>query len=83
MPKAYFEPENMSALADVFAEAKTRLNRRDVNEPAVLELVAVRILYLAAEGLSPRTILCEIAQEVETPATLQENESPSNDLPTP
>lgn len=65
MPKAYFEPENMRALAEVFAEAKTRLNRCDVNDPAALDLIAARILHLAADGMPPWTILREIVPDIE------------------
>lgn len=64
MPKAYFEPENLAALAKVFAEIKTRLNSQDVNDPTKLDLIAHRILNLAAEGLPPWLILQEIASQV-------------------
>jgi hypothetical protein len=60
MPRAYFEPESLDALAEVFAEAKRRLGARDINDPTTLDLVASRILRLAADGLSPSMILAEI-----------------------
>ncbi|MFZ5675657.1 MAG: hypothetical protein ACOZAM_22080 [Pseudomonadota bacterium] len=69
IPKAYFEPENICALAEVLAEAKHRLNLRDVNDPATLDYIAARILGLAADGVPPWTILREIAPIVgEVPA---------------
>ena len=60
MPRAYFEPESLDALAEVFAEAKRRLNSKDINDPTALDTVASRILALAAEGLPPSMILREI-----------------------
>jgi hypothetical protein len=63
MPRAYFEPESLDALAEVFAEAKRRLNAKDINDPMTLDLVASRILALAAEGLSPWMILKEIVEQ--------------------
>jgi hypothetical protein len=65
MPKAYFEPENLNALVEVFTEAKRRLKRQDLNDPTKLDWVAHRILSLAAEGMSPQAILREIAPDVE------------------
>ena len=66
MPRAYFEPESLDALAEVFAEAKRRLNARDVNDATTLDLIASRILRLAADGLSPSMILGEIAEQGNT-----------------
>lgn len=57
MPKAYFDPENLNALIEVFTEAKRRLNRQDINDPTKLDFVACRILSLAADGMSPEMIL--------------------------
>jgi len=65
MPKAYFEPENLNALIEVFTEAKRRLNIQDVNDPTKLDWVAHRILSFAADGMPPQTILQEIAPDVE------------------
>ena len=65
MPKAYFDPENLNALIEVFTEAKRRLNKQDINDPTKLDLVAFRILRLAADGMSPEMILREIAPQVE------------------
>ncbi len=65
MPKAYFEPENLVALAEVFAEARRRLSISDFNDPAKLDLVAHRILSLASDGMPPWLILREIAPQVE------------------
>jgi len=66
MPRAYFEPESLDALAEVFAEAKRRLSARDTNDPTTLDLIASRILGLAADGLSPSMILMEIVQQDRT-----------------
>lgn len=49
MPKAYFESENIRALAEVLAEAKHRLNLRDVNDSERLDFIAARMLNLAAD----------------------------------
>ncbi len=69
MPKAYFEPSNLRALAEVFAEAKRRLNRADVNDPTKLDYVAARIFSLAADGMPPWAILGEVAPAIgEVPA---------------
>jgi hypothetical protein len=65
MPKAYFEPENLNALIEVFTEVKRRLNSQDINDPTRLDLVARRILNLAADGLSPEMILQEISPQLE------------------
>ncbi len=53
MPKAYFEPDNLNALVEVFTEARRRLNSQDLNDPSRLDLVAHRILSLAASGMPP------------------------------
>jgi hypothetical protein len=60
MPKAYFEPENLDALVEVFHEAKRLLERRGASHPAVLDAVARRILNLAYQGLPPWMILGEV-----------------------
>jgi hypothetical protein len=65
MPKAYFEPENLNALTEVFAEVRRRLSAQDINDPTKLDLIATRILGLAADGLTPSEILREIAPQVE------------------
>ncbi len=62
MPRAYFEPESLDALAEVFAEAKRRLSPADLNDPTILDLIASRILSLAADGLSPEEIIQAIAE---------------------
>lgn len=62
MPKAYFEPENLNALAEILNEAERRLSALDVNDPATLDLIASRILKLAAEGMPPYMILREIVE---------------------
>ncbi|MFZ5674430.1 MAG: hypothetical protein ACOZAM_15850 [Pseudomonadota bacterium] len=64
MPKAYFDPDNIRALAEVLSEAKHRLNLRDVNDPAMLDYVAARIFSLAAEGVPPGSILQKIAPAI-------------------
>ena len=69
MPKAYFEPENLNALIEVFTEAKRRLNSQDINDPARLDFIASRILALAANGVHPSMILQEIAPQVEGSTT--------------
>jgi|GEM_PF-6671945 len=53
MPKAYFEPEYLNALVDVFHEAKRILERRGITHPVALDAVARRILSLAQEGVPP------------------------------
>lgn len=60
MPKAYFEPENLDALAEVFHDAKEILQARQQDSPEIRDQVARRILELAANGTHPRTILREI-----------------------
>ena len=65
MPKAYFEPENLNALVEVFTEAKRRLNSQDINDSSRLDLIASRIFGLAAQGMPPWMILQEIAPQVE------------------
>jgi hypothetical protein len=60
LPKTYFEPENLCALAEVFREARRMLGSQDINGPTELDYVAHRILFLAAEGMSPGEILSEI-----------------------
>lgn len=65
MPKAYFEPENLNALVEVFTEAKRRLNSKDFNDPTKLDLVAHRILTLASDGMPPWMILREIAPQID------------------
>lgn len=60
MRKAYLEPEQVSALVEVFQEAKRLLGRRGVTQPFQLEAVAHRILQLAGEGMPPWLILAEI-----------------------
>ena len=69
MPKAYFEPETLNALIEVFTEAKRRLNSQDINDPSRLDLVAARIFGLAAQGKPPWMILEEIAPQVEAKTT--------------
>lgn len=65
MPKAYFEPENLNALIEVFTEAKRRLNSQDINDPTKLDFIARRILNMAADGLPPWLILREIAPQID------------------
>ena len=60
MPKAYFEPENLNALTEVFTEVKRRLVARGMVDPTMLDTVAGRILRMAADGLPPRSILNEV-----------------------
>ena len=66
VPRAYFEPESLNALAEVFSEAKRRLSAKDINDPETLDIVASRILRLAADGLSPWIILREMADQEST-----------------
>lgn len=63
MPKAYFEPENLRALEEVFAEVKRRLNPQELNDQSRLDFIASRILWLASEGFTPWMILREIASK--------------------
>ena len=58
--RAYFEPEALVALGDVFREAKAILERRGENTPENLDQTAKRILDLASRGLSPCLILVEV-----------------------
>ena len=60
MPKAYFEPENLDALAEVFRDAKEILQARQQDSPEIRDQVARRILEIAAKGTPPATILREI-----------------------
>lgn len=60
MLREYFEPENLRALAEVFEEAQSILERRDIEHPVVVDAIARRILELASQGLPPWLILAEI-----------------------
>jgi len=60
MPKAYFEPENLDALAEVFCDAKEILQARGQDSPEIRDQAAKRILEIAAKGTPPSTILREI-----------------------
>ena len=60
MPKAYFEPENLNALVEVFNEAKRLLERRGISDPDQLDFVARHILDLAYHGHPPWTILNKV-----------------------
>lgn len=60
MRRDYFEPENITALAEVLAEAKRRLDVENQTDSTSLEVVALRILRLAADGMPPWLILKEI-----------------------
>jgi hypothetical protein len=60
MPKAYFEPENLNALTEVFTEVKRRLIAIGMVEPTMLDTVAGRILRMAADGVPPQTILNKV-----------------------
>jgi hypothetical protein len=59
MPRAYFEPESLQALARVFQEAHKILENRNEVDPATLDLVAHRILALASNGMPPAAILAK------------------------
>lgn len=60
MPKAYFEPENLDALAEIYQEGKRILLRRECADPVTLDWMARRILNLADQGLPPWLILAQI-----------------------
>jgi hypothetical protein len=62
MSNTYFEPESIRDLVKTFAEAKRRLRSSDT---AMLDIIAHRILRLAADGMSPSMILHEIAPTTE------------------
>lgn len=64
MPKAYFEPEHLDALVEVFREAKQNLRRRGITDAVTLDWIARRILSRAGQGLAPRAILAEIIPPV-------------------
>ena len=66
MVKAFFEPENLNALAVVFAEAKRRLVERGVADDAALDMLAHRIITLAGQGMPPSMILREIEPRAAT-----------------
>jgi hypothetical protein len=59
LPRAYFEPESLQALARVFQEARIILENRNEVDPATLDLVAHRILALASNGMPPAAILAK------------------------
>lgn len=60
MAKAYFDPESLEALVEVFFEAKRLLQRRGFVDQVTLDWIARRILNLADQGLPPRAILAEV-----------------------
>ena len=60
MPKAFIEPEQMSALTEVFHEAKRLLEHQGITGNVELEGVARRIIDLARQGTPAWTILSEI-----------------------
>jgi hypothetical protein len=60
MRRAYLEPDQVSALVDIFQEAKRLLERHGTVQPYQLDAVAHRILQLASEGMPPWLILAEI-----------------------
>jgi hypothetical protein len=60
MPRVYFEPQNMDALAEVFSEAKKILDRQGLLTPESMDDVAKRIFQLASKGTPPCTILGEV-----------------------
>jgi hypothetical protein len=77
MRRAYLEPDQVSALVDIFQEAKRLLERHGTVQPYQLDAVAHRILQLASEGMPPWLILAEImpplsAQEAGLPLTGRE-----------
>ena len=59
-PKAYFEPENLDALVEVFTEAKRLLKRQKINDPDQLDEIARHIFDLAAKGDPPWSILNKV-----------------------
>jgi hypothetical protein len=61
MPKTFFEPDNLDALAEIFHEAERDLQRRGLADPVNLDWTARRILNLAGQGLPPWIILAEIS----------------------
>lgn len=83
MPKAYFEPENLDALVDVFHEAKRLLERQGVTHPVALDAVARKILGLAYHGMPPWLILGQIIPPMTAEAAgLPETAAP-NDIVVP
>jgi len=67
MPKAYFEPGTLTALGEVFKEARSVLERRGEDSPANLDWTARRILELASRGLPPWMILSEVVRPITPP----------------
>jgi hypothetical protein len=60
MPKAYFEPQNLQALVEVFEDAHRLLKARGQDSAEIRDRVARRIFELAAQGCSPWQILREV-----------------------
>ena len=60
MPKAYFEPQNLRALVQVFEDAHRLLKARGQDTDEICGRVARRIFELAAQGNSPWQILREL-----------------------
>ena len=60
MPRMYFEPENLQALARVFEKAQVILENRNEADPATLDFVAHRIFAMASNGMTPALILANM-----------------------
>jgi hypothetical protein len=60
MPRAYFDPQHLDALVEVFHEAKRLIERRGATHPVAMDAVARRILELAYTGMPRWLILAEI-----------------------
>jgi hypothetical protein len=60
MTKAYFEPQNLRALGEIFQDAHVLLKARGQNSEEIRDRVAKRIIELAAEGSPPWKILREL-----------------------
>jgi hypothetical protein len=60
MPRAYFEPQNLYALGEIFQEAHILLKARGQDSEEIRDRVARRIIELATEGSPPWKILREL-----------------------
>jgi len=60
MPKAYFEPQNLRALVEVFEDAHALLKARGQDAEEIRDAVAKRIFELAGRGTPPYQILREL-----------------------
>ena len=65
MPRGFFEPENLKAMAEVLDEAKRHLPPQDLSDPTKIDGLALRILALATDGWPPWVILRKLGSQDE------------------